>query len=110
MHSKLTKNRSNDVEVEDVRLWSFLGEALDRLGSRDGQEADAHEHSTDRDLTISEFDTLEIQNTETVRGYQAVESKNLVHLNSGHESATTLSDNVRNRDNVAELTGEWCSD
>ena len=36
MHSKLTENRSNDVDVEDIRLWSFLGEALDRLGARDG--------------------------------------------------------------------------
>lgn len=31
MNSKLTKNRADDVEVEDVGLWAFFGETFDGL-------------------------------------------------------------------------------
>jgi hypothetical protein len=60
VNGELAKNRSNDVEVEDIWLRAFLGKALDRLGSGNRQEADTHEHSTDRDLPIAKFDTFEV--------------------------------------------------
>ena len=72
MNGELSQNRSYDIKVEDVRLRTFLGETFNRLGSGDGQEADAHEHSANCDLTVAKLDTFEIQNTETVGADQAV--------------------------------------
>jgi hypothetical protein len=63
MNSKLAENGSDDVKIEYVWLRAFFRKALDRLSSRNGQEADAHEHSADSNLTITKFDTLEIQDT-----------------------------------------------
>ena len=110
MDSELSQNRSNDIEVEDVRLRTFLGETFNRLGSGDGQEADAHEHTTNCNLTIAELDTFEVQHTETVGADQTIESENFVHLNSCHESATTLSNDVGNGNDVAQLARERGSD
>ena len=65
------------------------------LGARDTQEADRHEHTSNRHLVVAKLDSVEILHAETVRRDEAVERKNLVHLNRSNESAATLSDNVR---------------
>lgn len=61
------------------------------LGSRDTQEADGHEHSSDRNLIITKLDPIEVLHAKTVRSNQTVQSEDLVHLNSGDESASPLS-------------------
>jgi hypothetical protein len=81
-------------------------DAKSYLGAGDAQEAHAHEHSTDSDLSVAELDTVQVKHTQTVSADQAVQRQNLVHLNSGHESATTLANNVRDGDDVCELAGE----
>lgn len=53
---------------------------LTYLGPRDGEEADTHQHSADGNLTISEFDTIEINDTQAVCADETIESKNFVHL------------------------------
>ncbi|KAG9766035.1 putative cation transporting ATPase, partial [Aureobasidium melanogenum] len=82
---------------------------LTYLGTRDGEEADTHQHTTDGDLTIAELDTVKVQHTQTVGRDQAVQSQDLVHLDGSNESATTLADDVRNGDNVGQLTSERSS-
>jgi hypothetical protein len=76
------------------------------LRARDGQEADAHHHTTDSNLTITKLDAIKVDDTQTVGTNQAVQSKNFVHLDRGNQSATTLADNVRNSNNVGQLAGE----
>jgi hypothetical protein len=106
VNSELAENRSNDIEIEDIRLRAFFRKAFDRLGSRNGQKANTHEHSTDSDLSISELDTLEVQNAQTVSADQAVKCENLVHLYGSHQGATTLSNDVGNSDDVAEFASQ----
>jgi len=65
------------------------------LGSRYAQEADRHQHPSDRHLIVSELDAVQILDTETVCCNKAVESQNFVHLDGGDQCASTLSDNVR---------------
>jgi hypothetical protein len=76
------------------------------LGAGDAQEAHTHEHSADSNLSIAEFYTIQIEHTQTVSADQAVQGQNLVHLNRGHKSATTLANDVRDGDNVCKLAGE----
>ena len=64
------------------------------LCTRDTQEADRHQHASDRHLVVAILDTIEVLDTQTVRSDQAVEGENLVHLNSGDEGATALSDDI----------------
>jgi hypothetical protein len=76
------------------------------LGARDTQEADRHEHTSNRHLVVAKLDSVEILHAETVRRDEAVERKNLVHLNRSNESAATLSDNVRDyKMSAARLQG-----
>jgi len=65
------------------------------LGVRDTHEADGHEHTSNCQLVVTKHDCIEILHAETVRRDEAVERKNLIHLNCSNESAATLSDNVR---------------
>jgi len=62
--------------------------------SRNTHEADTHQDTSDRDLVISEFDTLKVLNRESPGGNQTIQSENLVHLNRSDESAATLTNNV----------------
>lgn len=65
------------------------------LGTRDAIEADRHEHSSNRNLVITKFDAIEIQDAQAVRGDEAIESENLVHLNSRDEGGSSLANDVR---------------
>jgi hypothetical protein len=65
------------------------------LGARNTQKADRHQHPRDSDLVITKLDTIKVLHAQTVRCDQAVKSKNLVHLNGGHKSTTTLPDDMR---------------
>jgi hypothetical protein len=78
-------------------------EGMTNLCTGDGQEAHAHHHTRDRDLAITKLDTVEIQHGQTVGRDQTVECKDLVHLDRGDKGASTLSNNVRNSDDVGEL-------
>lgn len=69
-------------------------EILD-LGSRNAQEAHGHENTSNCDLIISKLDAVEVLDAQTVGRNQAVESQDLIHLDRGNQSATTLSDNGR---------------
>jgi hypothetical protein len=60
------------------------------LGPRDTQEADGHEHSSDRDLVVTELYSIQVLHAETVRRNQTVQSKDLVHLYGGNEGAPSL--------------------
>ena len=65
------------------------------LRARDAEETHRHEHTRDRDLVIAELDAVQILYAQTVRRDQAVQSEDLVHLNSGNERAAALSDDMR---------------
>ena len=76
------------------------------LGVRDTHEADGHEYTSNCQLVVTKHDCIEILHAETVRRDEAVERKNLVHLNRSNESAATLSDNVRDyKMSAARLQG-----
>lgn len=109
MDSKLSQDGTDDVDVEDVGLRTFLAQALNHTGARDAEEADRHEHTTDGVLRVAKLDTLKVQDRQGVSGDKTVESENLVHLNGGNESATALSDNVGHGNNVSQLRGERSS-
>ena len=64
------------------------------LGTGYTQEADGHEHACDRDLVVSEFDTVKVLYTQTVRGNETIQCKDLVHLNRRDESTTALTNDV----------------
>jgi len=66
------------------------------FSTRNAQEADGHQHASDRHLVVAEFDAVQILNAQTVCGDQAVESEDFVHLNRGDEGAATLSDDMGN--------------
>lgn len=65
------------------------------LGSRYAQEAYRHEHTCHRHLVVTELDAVEVLHAETVRGDQTVQSEDLVHLNSRHQGASTLTNDMR---------------
>ena len=64
------------------------------LGSRNAQEAHGHQHTSNCDLIIPKLDAIKVLNAQTVGRNQAVESQDLIHLDRGNQSTTTLSDNV----------------
>src|ERR1700759_3069892 len=78
--------------------------------TRNGQKADTHHHSADCYLSISKFNTIQIQDRQTVSADKTVECKNLVHLNCGDQSTTTLANNVWNSHHISQFTGKWSSD
>lgn len=61
---------------------------------RNTEEAHGHEDSRNSMLQISKFDTIEVQNGQTVRRNQAIEGQNLVHLDSSNKSTASLADDV----------------
>lgn len=73
------------------------------LCTGDGQEANTHHHTRDGDLTITKLDAVKVQYRQRVGRDQAVERKNLVHLNRGNECATTLANDVGNGNDIGEL-------
>lgn len=120
MNSELQEDRSDDVHVEDVWLWTLLGKLLNRLGvwlaikyfiirgvtnpgAREREEADRHEHSTDSNLSVTKLDTIQIKNGQGVGRNETVQGQNLVHLNSGNKGTSSLTDDVRDSNNVSEL-------
>lgn len=80
-----------------VSLWVSVhpSEYETYLRTRNTVEADRHEHPGDGHLIVTELDTIQVQNTQTVRCDETVESKDLVHLDSGDKRASALADNVR---------------
>lgn len=66
------------------------------LGTRDAKEAHRHQHPSDRDLIISKLDTVQILHTQTVRGDQTIQRKDLVHLDRSNECAPSLTNDMRN--------------
>jgi hypothetical protein len=72
------------------------------LGARDTQ-ADRHEHTSNCHLVVTKLDSVKILHAETVHRDEAVERKNLVHLNGSNKSAATLSDNVDYKTSAARL-------
>jgi len=66
------------------------------FSTRNAQEADRHQHASDRHLVVTEFDAVQVLDAQAVGGDQAVKSKNFVHLDCGDEGATSLSDDVGN--------------
>ena len=118
VNRKLYQDGQQYVEVEDVSEGSFAGELLDglekppcqptdldythqgkerktNLSPRDTQEANGHEHPSDRNLVISKFDAVEVEYTQTVRRDEAVKREDLVHLDGRDECAAALADDVR---------------
>lgn len=63
------------------------------LGAGYAQEANGHEHPIDRNLVVAKFDAVQVQNTQTICGDEAIESEDLVHLNSSYKRAASLADN-----------------
>lgn len=76
------------------------------LGAGDGKEANTHQHTADGDLAVTELDTIQVDDTQTVSTDQTVQSENLVHLDSRNESATTLAENVGDGNDISQLAGE----
>ena len=64
------------------------------LGMRDTQEANRHEHTCDCHLIVAELDPIQILHTQTVRRVETVECEDLVHLDSCHERAASLPNDV----------------
>ena len=79
------------------------------LCAGNAQEAYAHEHAADSHLSVSELDTVEVEDTQAVCTDQTVESQNLVHLDGRHKRASSLPDDVGDSHDVGELAGEWSS-
>ncbi|KAI6750013.1 hypothetical protein HG531_007278 [Fusarium graminearum] len=96
VNSELSQNGTDDVNVEDVGLRTFLAKTFDDTSARDAEEANRHEHTTDGVLRVTKLDTLK--------------GKNLVHLDGGDESATTLTDDVGHRNDVSQLRSKGSSD
>ena len=94
MNGELQENREEDVKVENVAQRSLSGKLLDRLGSGNAQEADAHEHTSDGDLVVAKLDTIEVLDRQRIGGDKTVEGENLVHLDGGDKSTSSLSDDV----------------
>ena len=65
------------------------------LRTRDTQEADRHEHTSDGHLVVAELNAIEILHAQTVRRDETVQRKDLVHLYCRNQRATALTDNVR---------------
>lgn len=106
MNRELAQNRSNNVDVEDVWLRSLFAKSFHDSSSRNAQEANRHEHSTDSILSVTKFDALEIQDRQRVGADKAVQCENLVHLDRGNKRATALTNDIRDSNNVAKLRGE----
>ena len=64
------------------------------LGMRDTQEANRHEHTCDCHLIVAKLDPIQILHNQTVYCNETVECEDLVHLDSYHESAASLPNDV----------------
>ena len=63
--------------------------------TRDTQEANRHEHTSDGNLVVPKLDAVKVLYTETVCCDKTVQCQDLVHLNRCDERATALTDNMR---------------
>ena len=66
------------------QVYPKVNKGLTYLGMRDTQEADRHEHTSNRHLVVTKLDSVEILHAETVRRDEAVEHKNLVRTTAGN--------------------------
>ena len=107
---KLSEDRTDDVDVEDVGLGTLLAQTLDDLRARDAQEAYRHEQPTNGVLRVAKLDTLEVEHGQRVGADETVEGENLVHLDRGDERAPALADDVGDGNDVAQLGREGRSD
>lgn len=113
MDGKLKQDRKQDVKVENVTQRPLLGQLLHRLinlfqrlhfssciltylGPGDTQETNTHQHAGDGHLVITKLDAVKVLNRQGIGRDKTVESENLVHLDGGDQSASTLTDNVGN--------------
>lgn len=106
---KLAQNRTHNVLVEDTGLGSFSRQLLNGLTSRNGDEADREQQTTDGSLRVGSLTSSKEQNGQSVGGNQTVKGENLVHLDSGNQSTSTLSNNVSDGRNVGQLGSEGSS-
>lgn len=61
-------------------------------------------------MAIGELDAVEVEDAEGVGGDETVKREDLVHLNSGDEGATALTDDIRDSNDICKLRRERCSD
>jgi hypothetical protein len=73
------------------------------LGTRDTQETNRHEHTSDCHLIVSKLDPVEILYAQAVRRDQTVKRENLIHLDRSDESAATLSNDMCDYEALAGL-------
>jgi hypothetical protein len=66
------------------------------LCARDTEEADAHHHTSDRDLVVTELDTIEILHTEGVCCDESVQAENEEHLRRSYKCTPPLTNDVGN--------------
>jgi hypothetical protein len=95
VYSELQQDRKQDVEIENVAQRTFPAELFDRLGSRDTQETDTHEHTSNGDLVVTKLDTVEVLNGKRIGGDETVEGENLVHLDRGDQGTSALTNDIR---------------
>lgn len=76
-------SRCKNHRREDSCLWP-----------RDEQEATRQQEALQRGLEITELDPLEVEHRLAVGQHQSVQSQDLEHLESGHQRAATLLDDV----------------
>ena len=83
MHSKLTQDGADRVNVKDIRQRRLLGQYFQWLWSRDEQEAGSQEQTLQRGLRVTELDAVYVKNRLAVSRDECVQSENLEHLQSG---------------------------
>lgn len=125
MDGKLKQDGKQHVKVENVTQRPLLGQLLNRLinlvfsslpfllflfcfffqtylGSGDTQETDTHQHTSNGHLVITKLDAVKVLNRQGIGGDKTIERENLVHLDSGDKSTSTLADDVGNYIIVSE--------
>lgn len=94
MHGELAEQGEEDVGAEDVRVGPGGREGVQRPGVGDEQEEGRREDPAYGRLDVPELDAVQVHDAQNVGRRQAVEPQDLEHLESGHEGAPALPDDV----------------
>ena len=106
MDGELGDDGEDGVRVEYIWQRPLLGQDPQRFGSGDEEEAAGQEKPLEGCLSVTELDSLQVENTLAVGQDQGIEGQDLEHLQGGHQSTPTLLDHVVDARDAGALTGK----